>query len=381
MSKYQFLNRWFVDADDQIALEKHIDWFLDQFPFSLRPIILKLLDKYDFYDEHLQANIYNDYKRKIKEFIEKNCVDNYVITMPFDKDSHNSYFMFPIFKDFKCERDGIVTSRISENELCNYKSIIYVDDYSGTGGSFIDFFESKKNFVSEEAKVFFLPCFMTNSAKEKIVNSKIGNLVTLSHDVTIMRQAKYIEEQHVLNSSELQQLIAYSTDFIRILPSLVRGYGNTEDLISLYCMTPNNTIALFWWIKNTLYYPLFKRNSIGQRINIRHPRFKYSFIKEYNESLKTTASKKMREYLIIAVLSYLGNSFEEIKKQCDFEHFDFDDGVNYLKNTKVLDELLRVSLPTIRTFIDLDRIIIFNKTGVAYNNYSTIKKNLIKNIR
>lgn len=381
MIKYSFLKRWFTDNDDCVAMEKHIDCFLGQFPASLQPIICKLLDKYDFYDEFPQEELFDNYKTRLKKFINYHNIDDYVITMPFDKESHNSYSFSTIFKGFDYSGVGTFLLRISDAEFSKFKNIIFIDDYSGTGKSFIEFYNSKKELISKNTNVFFLPCLITRLAEQNIGSSSIRDLVTLSNDVSNVRHAKFLEEQCILTDIEIEQLVDYSVDSLRITKSLVRGYENTEDLLSLSYMTPNNTIALFWWVKNSLYFPLFRRNAFGQRNSIKHPRFKYDFIKTYNESIKANTSIMMRKYLVIAILLLLGNDLSSVKKQCNFKKFDFDEGIKYLKNQQVLDETLSPSLSKIKIFIDIDKVIIFEKTGTVYNNNSTIKNNLIKAIQ
>ena len=380
MSNYLFLDRWFSDIDDCNAMKKYIDFFIDQFSPSFQPTILKLLDKYQFYDEESIGYILREYKERIKKYIESNNIDKYIITLPFDKDSHNSYHFSSAFKSFDYKGNGEFIIRIKSDDFKECKNIIFVDDYSGTGSSFIDYFNKIREIIPEGTQVFFFPCFMTKYAKEKITNSNIGDFVTLSSDVSFLRTAEYLKKQEILEGNETQTLIDYSINSLRIDASMVLGYGNVEDLISLSYMTPNNTIGLFWWNENTLYRPLFQRNAFSQKTSIKQPRFKYDFIRAYNDSLASCTPPKMKEYLIIAVLLYFGYDLETIKAQCDFKNFKLDEGISYLKNKNILDNNLSYYVSTMKTYINLDNMIIYKKTGVINKKYTAIRTNLIKNI-
>lgn len=128
---------------------------------------------------------------------------------------------------------------ITANDWSNIKKIVFIDDCSGSGETFIKFLKrQKKNFSGK--LIIFLTIEMMQDAENSINKFAQTNglrIECLYHDL----QDKALKRFSDLEVAEFIQL----SKSREIDENDIRGYKNTEALMAFYNNTPNNTLGIF----------------------------------------------------------------------------------------------------------------------------------------
>ena len=210
-------------------------------------------------------------------------IGKYCITVAheFNNNISNSDSFFSSFNKYKkCFNKNYMSV-----DYNLYDTIILVDDYSGSGTNIkntlkhIDELGFKKN-------VIVIPLFITNVAKEFIINHSIEfpHIHVEFSEISIVRKAKFITVQRIIRTDEEQRFKRFSAEIAFVDEKHIYGFKDTEDLIGFAHFTPNNTLG-FLWHNEYCYSPLLisRDNSFYQQ---RRKKFSHELISKLKELIK-----------------------------------------------------------------------------------------------
>lgn len=252
------IDKWAeLEFDDRIsmAIDRFDDWIKD-FDDKEKNILCKLLRQFSYYTRN---NIDGIIKQLSDESIEKFLVssNNSVISVIRKKDgrlgSSSEYMMLHRVvsglnkKIYYDSLDGI-----KEDEWRNIKNVVFVDDCSGTGKTFVDFLKSQKKVFSDK-RIILIVVEMMEVAQEYIKNYALQN------GINIEVIAYSVKEKALKNEEDSEQdVFIKMSKRQEIAESYVKGYEKTEALMAFYNNTPNNTLGLFW-LPTKKNIPIFPR--------------------------------------------------------------------------------------------------------------------------
>ena len=166
------------------------------------------------------------------------------------------------------------------------ENIIFIDDFSGSGKSFLD--EINKHLVLfHNKRVFLIAVSVMEAAQDKILAFCEKNEI----DCTLLcgvKQAKAFERDLFIdNELEKERLIALSTRLS--IPAYTHlGFVDPEtgdasqSLVAFYNNTPNNTLGILRYDVSNGYFSIFPRNSDPKPIW---------------QAIKNTKNRKVTNYL------------------------------------------------------------------------------------
>ncbi len=148
------------------------------------------------------------------------------------------------------------------------KTIVYIDDLSGSGKQFCDDFDAFKTKLNpdffDKNKFVFAPIFISEDAisiireKTKVQLCQRDEFCLTRRDCTLDKAAGLFSEQ------ELPQVKDIFEKYGKILyPKAPLGYGGFAFRIAFFYNTPNNTLPIFWGKKKPtqgVWNQLFPRN-------------------------------------------------------------------------------------------------------------------------
>lgn len=149
-------------------------------------------------------------------------------------------------------------NKINEVQWSHIDNIVYIDDFSGSGSSFI----SEVNLHSElfvGKNIFFVTIGIMDQAIHSISSyaKKTGFKFI---PVFIIKQEKAFAGKLFADNENARMQIESMSKYFGICDDYSMGYKGTEALIAFYNNTPNNTLGFIWWNKAKSYIPLLNRN-------------------------------------------------------------------------------------------------------------------------
>ena len=127
----------------------------------------------------------------------------------------------------------------------NVENIVFVDDFCGSGKTFIDYIESIKEHIRDK-NIYYVVIHMMSAAKDRINDYAKSNNI----DVTVVTY--HITDAAFSINDELEasrDLFKEESSDLGIKSSEIFGFDNTESLVAFHENSPNNTLGLF--IKDT----------------------------------------------------------------------------------------------------------------------------------
>lgn len=316
---YDFVDNWSTNPKVIERIKNYIPSYLSQFKLGDQPIICKLLENIEYYDEEkIEEEAYYFFQKIKKIITDLNGITK--ISTPFYDNvlNHNTSKLLS-----NCPKSIPIIINIFNDDLSHIDNLIIVDDYSGTGNTFLAFLNKLNDSLYKKIKVIYCPMFITSQSAANISNKKFKN-INLTLVEYKVNYALCLSENSIFLENEIKQ-------FINICEEknikYIHGYENVEDIISTKYFTPNNSLGILWYSER-LYKPLFNRNGQNLSVNCRYLSNKQ--IDEFRKIIKVRNSEKIK-IATFALLLYNGYEIDEIEK-----FLRIDDG-KYIFN-KLIDE-------------------------------------------
>jgi hypothetical protein len=248
MSNTEFFNPFEGDIGDY-----EIKRWLDQFEKTEQPLIIKLLEGFKYYSlkkvniflKKLWTMIFKDLKTPIDNvwFVPVGCVAK--------SSSAISYF-------FKKVNDLDIDKFISINEINSIKidseaTIVFLDDYIGSGNQASMFWSSKikEKYIYKSCNSLFYGVLVgLNEGIQKVETNT--NFKVKAIDILNEGDLPFSEKSKIFNNGkekeEIKKIIKkYGEKFF---PKYPFGYNSLGTLIGFFYSTPNSTFPIFWSTEN-----------------------------------------------------------------------------------------------------------------------------------
>ena len=129
------------------------------------------------------------------------------------------------------------------------KELVVVDDYSGTGKTFIKTVDKMLQVSSlvQDTNFYFLTLHITRRAVEQIEEyaKDVGiniNIISLDYSEEVFKK------DYIYNEIEAEKKKRHYTELCRkhMIEKYVLGFDDVSSLVAFHYNTPNNTLGIFW---------------------------------------------------------------------------------------------------------------------------------------
>lgn len=205
------------------------------------------------------------YQEDLKEINEK-----------IERNRNNIYYpkkeMY-ITRVYNIDKAKLITTL--ERELASKDYLIFIDDFSGSGKTIIQFFKFMEDYIPQRVKIIIICVHMMENAENKLKSffesSKYVERVKIYTDTLnplsrkkVFNHEKMFDLQKKKKLKELKELKALKEELREFETEnfekqFALGFEATEALVATYQNCPNNTFACFWYPDNEKWTPLFSR--------------------------------------------------------------------------------------------------------------------------
>jgi len=247
---------WQIDVDDNSKIFTNFCHLLELLKEEEQDLILKLVDKYDYFPFNTYDSMIKECVKKIKSYF-SDKIDNFnqIILLPIITERYFGYTKsgnLPLYqiKNYIPEVFGVVNSKVFSYEIPSHVNeynanrnnalLIFVDDFLGSGDSAIEalnYYEA--NLKKDDDTVVLLSLVAQEQG--------VLNLFEKGYDVFSSK----IRKKGLTDNFELEEANAYKDIMLGIEAKLKvsakyrLGYKQSEALVSMI-RTPNNTFPVFW---------------------------------------------------------------------------------------------------------------------------------------
>ena len=235
-----------------LPLDERLTYFCDNFetwmeqiPLECRPLVLTLIQNLQYYSHRATNKWLLELHRQLLEqpnVSDENTIYAFIKSKYGKTNSSNDYwteykYINGINRNICIEN----MDSLDDEDWQHIKNIVFIDDFSGSGKSFID--ELKKNPARYKGKnVYFVVINVMHKAVEKIgVYGKETdiNIIVLS----AFQQEKAFERGLFEDDAVAKTRIIEMSKDLQIPKDERLGYKKTQALVAFYNNTPNNTLG------------------------------------------------------------------------------------------------------------------------------------------
>ena len=278
----ELVNKWKSYRGKQITIENVREW-LEQFGENTKQrLVLRILQNIKYYDDFIINQKVEQLGREIKKDISKRNLERFVgqgkrkrddiLVSYHDKigKSGASYAkkfadILEIYFEYVVEKDKI-TNVISLNKAI--KSIVFIDDFVGTGNSVCEYFEELSReypdlFEKNDTQIYLGIIVGFSSAKEKIekhfadlgINVKVIFIDILgSSDMCFSSDSAIYQN---ITDREKAKSVCYGIGR-KLEENCPLGFGDCQATVVFSDTCPNNSLPILWK-KSKEWKPLFER--------------------------------------------------------------------------------------------------------------------------
>ena len=238
--------------------------WLDLFSNEEQKLLLKLLYNYNYYDEKRIKRDLVDLDERLKESL-GNDYEKYIFTgIEKEFGFSNSSLVLALFR-YEANNNSIepnIVGLIKEDLIP--KNIVVVDDYSGSGETFVTLLSNWINVNPEIANsaICFLVCHITKRAERYILD--YAKQVGIQLKIVYIRYSEEAFKNNIIFcGKELDQAKCVFEQLCKtknVPANYLWGYKEVESLVSFYYSTPNNTLGIFWEGDAPLFYRKTQNN-------------------------------------------------------------------------------------------------------------------------
>lgn len=251
------IKRWQpVDAICKKAIEAYPTW-IKQMSENLREIVEIQMSFFDYYSHAYVNSFLADLHERLQS-IEGVGFSNTIYTVLSSRNGHlnsGSYYLIEYKEINKISKYVVFPSFEQAFDKLQYvDNIVLVDDFCGSGKTFIDFVKERIELLKNKSIYYLVIHAMSralieieefaiqNSLKIKVLHCNCTDKAFLRNDELKNRKEEYTKESKKLGIPE----------------NYILGYKDSESLTAFYNDTPNNTLGIYW-SKGNGFTPLFPR--------------------------------------------------------------------------------------------------------------------------
>ena len=327
-------SKWTDNTYDQGLFKEYYQTYLKQFPSKYYPFIEKAFGLISYYDGVAVSNLCNKLREKIKKH--KNFV---LSTTIIDNKQHNSATFYRELWALDHSLNAININKIED--YLDTRDLILIDDYSGTANTFKAAIDELVELLLKYLKNGSFPTRVKKYIKIKkwlqgltitifpaiITDISMKNISEYIDSFTMPRKwfiklptpkfkIEYLESRNIkfisrkieFNDKD-KEILNDINIYCKVGKEYLYGYGGSEELLSLYYGTPNNTLGFLWCETPKNKTKSFFKREQGNTWHLDTSNFKYDyhrdeFISKMIESMDriraiNKSDKKLLIYLLL----------------------------------------------------------------------------------
>lgn len=263
--KNQCIEKWKRDYALDVRLEivknEFEEWIL-QIPTDKRELTETLLSNLDYFPQSFVVLLMKELHQKLIEQCNPSIDDTIFTYIPSKGGQINSsidyllqYALVNSISKHVCIQD-IDTLKKEQWEYIH--NIVFIDDFSGSGKTFSNAIEKKKEMLSNKT-IYFIVLGIMRGAIEHIEQYATKNDLSIKILFNTVYEKAFSQNLFVDNDRASRDLLTMSERF-DIPIDEVFGFMHTEAIVAFYNNTPNNTLGVFRY-GTRCYKSLFPRNN------------------------------------------------------------------------------------------------------------------------
>lgn len=273
--RYDIVSRCLMSwapADDEktTSFEENFDEWIEQISAEAQPIVIELLKDFEYFSQpkvnQFLKKLHNmlisiqdfDVHKAIFTYLpSKRGIDNSSIEYLLNYKKIHSISKFDVATNL--ETYTIVNKEVFKNK----KHIVFIDDFCGSGRTFIDFIKGHLDILTGKTIYYVITYIMTEAIKN-IQNEATER--SLQVKILFCNQSDKAFDKHLFpEKTEVAREKFYQASLeTGVKEDSIWGYSGSESLVSFYNDTPNNTLGLFWH-DSPNYFSIFPReNACGE---------------------------------------------------------------------------------------------------------------------
>lgn len=263
--KTDCLRRWFgEEPEDEKGLHfsRTFEQWIGSLPHDLKAIALKQMENFEYVPQERA----NQYFKELYRLLEKEFPDTGSLIISHiprqDGASDSSIASLIFFQTLNSipSENILIHSRFPHDINLSNKIIVFIDDFCGTGDTFINTIVRQYSNCLKDAIVVYavLYCMEKGLSHIKTAASDLRLDVRV---VSVFKRNSYYESPECENAN----IILRGSEQLGIKAKYALGYKQTQSLISFYSNTPNNTFGYIWAKPEQVNYdPIFPRKRRGR---------------------------------------------------------------------------------------------------------------------
>lgn len=236
--------------------EKIIRW-IDQFADEDHQLAVKILNEIFYLS---REDIRDGVKEVVREANQRfNSINrNRILFVPIGQIYEGSAIIARALRDEIGENNIKVMTDLEQLQDDTYNALVFVDDFSGTGGRIKSWWDISETLIRPRGVPFAIALLVTNYIAKPVIE-QFSDLISI-HELTI--EDKVIStESKKFTDDEKESIIEYCTK-IADYSKVKLGFGNCGLLVAFKHGCPNNSLPIIWYDNCDDWEALFSRSAL-----------------------------------------------------------------------------------------------------------------------
>lgn len=243
------LARWNSDDERTKFFCDHFKEWLQQMPEDMKPIVLELLDEFDYYSQEYVNESFVSLHQRLQEFEEVNF-DNtvYSILKKQSATINSAYEYFPEYRRLNGISQHVMIPDIKDlnvDQLSAIENIVFVDDFCGSGKTMTDYLDTIITLV-EGKRIFYIIVQIMEDAVCQLQKWSDEHRIKIITLPIVCKKKAFIRTESLHHK---KQIFVDKSKILGIKKENILGFKETESITAFYNNTPNNTLGIFWQSK------------------------------------------------------------------------------------------------------------------------------------
>lgn len=243
-------NKWIagfeIDARTKDALDNFDSW-ISQIPDKYKELSLILIQNLEYYPQKLTNKLLIELHSKLIELLtisDDNTIYAYIKSKDGKTNSSDEYWtMYKLFNNLNREICYENINAIKDWQWIHVKNIVFIDDFSGTGQSFIKELQKREDRYCGKNICFITICIMEDAIQKIKDYSQKKNINIFP--IYYYMQKKTFTRDLFKDNMNAKNLLLMLTAYLKIpKQESPLGFNESESLVAFHNNTPNNTLPV-----------------------------------------------------------------------------------------------------------------------------------------
>lgn len=235
-----------IDKRTKAALDKFDIW-ISQIPDKYKKLSLILIKNLEYYPQKLTNKLLIELHNKLIKFpniSDENTIYAYIKSKDGKTNSSDEYWtMYKLFNNLNREICYENINAIKDWQWGYVENIVFIDDFSGTGKSFIKELQKSEDRYCEKNIYFITICIMEDAIQKIKEYSQKKNINIVP--IYSYMQKKTFTRGLFKDNMNAKKLLLMLTEYLKIpKQESPLGFDESESLVAFHNNTPNNTLPI-----------------------------------------------------------------------------------------------------------------------------------------